>query len=156
MVTPDGPKVLEYNCRLGDPETQVILPRMRSDLVLLLQAAVNKDIGRVKVEWEKNAATCVVLASQGYPGTSRTGDKITGLDAVKTMPDAHVFHAATKRNGGDFVTAGGRVLGVVGMGDKLSASIRKAYEAVGQISFDGMHCRKDIGVAALKNASQHE
>jgi phosphoribosylamine--glycine ligase len=150
MLTPDGPRVLEYNCRLGDPEAQVILPRLQSDLVVLLHSVASKELGRAKIEWDTRAATCVVLAAEGYPEAPKKGMPIEGLEEVKDMEDVFVFHAGTKQKDDQTVVGGGRVLGVTGMGEKLSQSIRRAYEAVSQVHFEGMHFRRDIGLAALK------
>jgi phosphoribosylamine--glycine ligase len=149
MMTDAGPRVLEYNARFGDPETQVILARMRSDLVPILQGVVEGSLKDVKVEWAKEAAACVVLTSQGYPDAAETGKAISGLDALKDEPDLIVFHAATKQDDDRVVTVGGRVLGVTALGASLDVAVERAYKAVERISFDGAHYRKDIGRKAL-------
>jgi phosphoribosylamine--glycine ligase len=149
MVTPEGPKVLEFNARFGDPETQVIMPRMRSDLVPILQQAASGQIKDTKIEWAKEAAACVVVASKGYPDSVETGKVISGLEALRGEADVVVYHAATGRRDGQLVTVGGRVLGVTALGSNLDTAVARAYEAVGRISFEGMQYRKDIGRKAL-------
>jgi phosphoribosylamine---glycine ligase len=149
MLTSAGPKVLEFNARFGDPETQVIMARMRSDLVPLLQQGAAGQFGESKVEWAKDPAVCVVLASKGYPETSETGKVIKGLASLEKASDVIVYHAATARQDEVVVTVGGRVLGVTALGSNLDAAVARAYEAVGKISFEGMHYRKDIGQKAL-------
>ena len=147
MMTAAGPKVLEYNCRFGDPETQAVLPRLRSDLLDLLEAATRPGgLAGVEPEWSPDWAVTVVLASRGYPETSSSGDGITGLDEVE---DADVFHAATARSGGDFVTAGGRVLGVTALGARPGEARDRAYAAVERIQFDGRQARTDIAARAV-------
>ncbi len=144
MLTEEGLKALEFNCRFGDPESQAVLPRLEADLVDLLEAAVS---GRLPAEppQEGRAAVCVVMASGGYPGKYETGRPIRGLDAAARMSDVVVFHAGTRRTEQGIVTAGGRVLGVTGLGDDLPAAIAAAYRGVEAISFDGAHYRRDIG-----------
>jgi phosphoribosylamine--glycine ligase len=149
MMTESGPKVLEFNARFGDPETQAIMARMRTDIVPLLQQGAAGQLGETKIEWAKEPSVCVVLASRGYPETPETGHAIHGLDSLKGWSDVVVYHAATKREGDEVQTVGGRVLGVTALGANLEAAITRAYEAVGHISFDGMHYRKDIGRRAL-------
>ena len=149
MVTDQGPKVLEYNARFGDPETQVIMLRMRSDIVPILQQVADGALKETRIEWAKEPAVCVVLASKGYPDTPETGKRIEGLDALKGATDVVVYHAATERRDGAVTTVGGRVLGVAALGANLDAAIHKAYEAVAKLSFEGMHYRKDIGQRAL-------
>ena len=141
MDTPDGVKVLEYNARFGDPETQAVLPRMESDLLDALEACADGTIDGVSVKMSDQSAVCVIMASSGYPGKYQTGKVIHGLDG-----NATVFHAGTKKSGGDILTNGGRVLGAVGMGNNAEEAARAAYAAAGGITFDGAHCRKDIGV----------
>jgi phosphoribosylamine--glycine ligase len=153
MITADGPKVLEFNARFGDPETQVILARMRSDLVPLLVQAAEGQFADTKVEWAKDPAVCVVIASKGYPEASDTGKPIAGLDALKKADDVIVYHAATARRDEHVVSVGGRVLGVTALGQNLGAAVSRAYQAVGQISFEGMQYRKDIGQKALARLS---
>jgi phosphoribosylamine--glycine ligase len=141
MLGPGGTKVLEFNVRFGDPETQVVLPRLRSDLLALLLAASEPGgLAGVELEWDPRAAVCVVLASRGYPASSSSGDVIGGLDAV----DAEVFHAGTAERDGDVVTAGGRVLGVTALGADRAAARTAAYAAADMISFDGAQLRRDI------------
>jgi phosphoribosylamine--glycine ligase len=149
MITADGPRVLEYNTRFGDPEAQVILARMRSDIVPVLQGVAGGQLGDVRIEWAKDAAVCVVLASKGYPDEVETGRAVEGLDAVAGAPDTIVFHAATAAKDGRVVTVGGRVLGITALGPNLEAAIERAYEGVSKVSFEGMHHRTDIGRKAL-------
>ena len=149
MITAQGPKVLEFNARFGDPETQVIMARMRSDLVPLLQGVADGNLKETKVEWAKEAAVCVVLASRGYPDGVETGKAVAGLDALQGLEDVTVYHAATAARDGQVVTVGGRVLGVTALGASLDAAVQRVYEAVPSISFDGMQYRKDIGQRAL-------
>jgi phosphoribosylamine--glycine ligase len=150
MLTADGPKVLEYNCRFGDPETEVILPRMHSDLGELLLACVEGNIGNYKALWTDDACVCVVASSGGYPGEHRTGLEIRGLDAAGHVEGAHVFHAGTQERNGRVVTAGGRVLAVSGLGPTIADARARAYEAVEQISFEGMQVRSDIAAGAAE------
>jgi phosphoribosylamine--glycine ligase len=147
MMTGDGPKVLEFNVRLGDPETQPLMMRLTSDWGEVLMAAAKGSLNAAKLEWSPDPATCVVMASAGYPGTFESGDKITGIDGVE---NAVVFQAGTRREGDDIVTAGGRVLGVTATGKDLAASMAAAYAGVGKINFAGMHYRKDIGKKGLQ------
>ncbi len=147
MLTPAGPRVLEFNCRFGDPETQVILPLLASDLLEVCAACAEGRLAEVEVAWHAGSAACVVLASEGYPGPYPSGRVITGLDRVP--PDTVVFHAGTRQDGEAVVTAGGRVLGVTGWGVDLPAALERAYAAVECIQFDGQHYRRDIGRRAL-------
>jgi phosphoribosylamine--glycine ligase len=149
MMTDQGPKVLEFNARFGDPETQVIMARMRSDVVPILEGVARGSLKDAKVAWAKEQAACVVLAARGYPESVETGQPIGGLDELKGQQDVVVFHAATARKNGELVTVGGRVLGVTALGANLETAIQRAYQAVGRISFGGMHYRKDIGRKAL-------
>jgi phosphoribosylamine--glycine ligase len=149
MMTDSGPKVLEFNARFGDPETQVIMARMRSDIVPILQQAADGQLGETRIEWAKEPAVCVVVASKGYPETPETGKVIHGLESLKEWSDVVVYHAATKSEDGKVMTVGGRVLGVTALGANLESAIARAYEAVAKISFDGMVYRKDIGHRAL-------
>jgi phosphoribosylamine---glycine ligase len=141
-------KTLEFNCRLGDPETQPILLRLKSDLLDLLEAAVEGRLGEAQAEWDRRAALGVVLAAHGYPEAPRTGDRIEGLPAA--TPECRVFHAGTRQSEGHLVTSGGRVLCVTALGDNLRAARSRAYEAVERIRFDGVQYRRDIGHRALK------
>lgn len=149
MITERGPMVLEFNVRFGDPETQAIFPRMRSDLVDLIEACIDGKLRGKGIDWDEKAAVCVVLASGGYPGSYEVGKRIYGVEEASAMEDVIVFHAGTSRRDGDLVTSGGRVLGVVGMGEDIPSAIRRSYEAVGKIRFEGMHYRRDIGRRAL-------
>lgn len=144
MLTPDGVQTLEFNVRFGDPEAQAILVRLNSSLVSLFEGVARGTLARTKVEWNPDPSACVVLAARGYPGKPETGAVINGLDQVP--PDVQIFHAGTSRNGSDqYVTNGGRVLGVTATGPDLSGALSKCYAAVGQISWEGMHYRRDIG-----------
>lgn len=149
MLTADGPRVLEFNARFGDPEAQVILARMRSDIVPLLQGVADGHLPEGQIEWAKEAAACVVLASRGYPDAPETGRPISGLEQLERLPDVVAFHAATARRDGQLVTVGGRVLGITALGANLEQAIQRAYEAAGKVSFDGVHYRRDIGQRAL-------
>jgi phosphoribosylamine--glycine ligase len=145
MLTSSGPMVLEYNCRLGDPETQPIMMRMNFDLAAAFEAVASRRLDRIKPAWKPGASACVVMASGGYPGSFESGKKIMGLDEAAGLPDVTVFHAGTKREGDSIVTAGGRVLGVTATADSLPLATQKAYEAVRKIHFDGAQFRTDIG-----------
>ncbi len=145
MLTKNGPKVLEFNCRLGDPETQAILARVDFNLAEVLADTAAGRLKPEKLKWKAGASACVVLASGGYPGKFETGKEIHGLEDAGKLPDAKVLHAGTKRAGEKIVTSGGRVLGVTATGRSLPEALKKAYEGVGKIQFDGMHYRKDIG-----------
>jgi phosphoribosylamine--glycine ligase len=153
MLTNQGLRVLEFNARFGDPETQVVLMRMKTDLLDLLEAVADERLGELtdgQVEWDPRPAVCVVLSSGGYPGKFDTGKVITGLDEAAKLPDVQVFHAGTKRQGDRVVTDGGRVLGVTALGDDLATAKARAYEAVRLIQFPGMHFRTDIADKALR------
>ncbi|MCM8796190.1 MAG: phosphoribosylamine--glycine ligase [Candidatus Omnitrophica bacterium] len=150
MLTEDGPKVLEFNVRFGDPETQAILPRLKSDLLEVMLATTEGKLSRYKnLNWDGRACVCVVCASQGYPGEYEKGKEIFGLDEVEKMQDVVVFHAATKKQDKRILTNGGRVLGVTGLGNTLKEAIKRTYQAVEKIHFAGMHYRKDIGYKAI-------
>ena len=151
MIREGRPKVLEFNCRFGDPECQPIVVRMKGDLVPVLEACIDGELDRVGLEWDPRAAVCVVMASGGYPGSYRKGIAIRGLEEAATLEDVVVFHAGTRREGDRVVTAGGRVLGVTALGDDIPAAIRRAYEAVERISWEGAHYRRDIGRKALRH-----
>ena len=146
MLTANGPKVLEFNCRFGDPETQVILPLLDNDLVAILEACVAGRLAETPVRWRQAAAATVVLAARGYPGHYDKGHPITGIGQAEGMDGVIVFHAGTKRIGQDVVTSGGRVLNVTAVGATLPDAVRRAYAAVDKIHFEGMHYRRDIGV----------
>jgi phosphoribosylamine--glycine ligase len=146
VLTTQGPRVLEFNARFGDPETQVVLPRLRSDLGALLAGCAHGELGAVApLEWDPRACVTVVLVSGGYPGEHRTGLPISGLEAVAEVPDVAVFHAGTRREGDRIVTAGGRVLAVTAFGDTVAEARAGAYAAADRISFEGMARRDDIG-----------
>jgi phosphoribosylamine--glycine ligase len=151
MLTAAGPKVLEFNCRFGDPETQVMLPRLDCDLLDVLDAVVEGRLEEVEIRWKPRAAVCVVMAAKGYPGKYESGKVIEGLGAAGAMDDVSVFHAGTKRVEHLTVTGSGRVLGVTGLGDDLAAAQRRAYEAVNRIHFEGAYYRRDIANRALSS-----
>jgi phosphoribosylamine--glycine ligase len=146
MLTADGPKVLEYNVRFGDPETQAILIRLKSDLLKIFQATIEGNLRQLKVDWNDQSSACVVLASGGYPGPYETGFRITGLDNGLTQDDLQIFHAGTSRSqADDFVTSGGRVLGVTAADTTLEQALTRCYRIVDKISWPGMQYRRDIG-----------
>ena len=156
MMTDAGPKVLEFNCRFGDPETQVIVPRMDFDLVEAALAVVNGTLDEFELKWKRETAVCVVMAAAGYPGPYERGKVIEGLKEPPKLANVIVFHAGTKRTAdGQVVTDGGRVLGVTALGDDIEDAVRGAYNAVERIRFDGAHYRRDIGARALRMASAH-
>ncbi len=146
MLTPQGPKVLEYNARFGDPEAQVVLPRLKNDLVDVFQAAIDGKLNEINLEWIEDAAVCVVLASGGYPLDYKKGYKITGLDKQKNKEDIVVFHAGTKLENDSYYTNGGRVLGVTALGKDINIAREKAYKAVSEINFEDKQYRTDIGI----------
>jgi phosphoribosylamine--glycine ligase len=150
MLTKAGPKVLEFNARFGDPETQVYLTRLENDLVELLDASVNGMLDKIELKWEPESSVCVVMASGGYPGSYAKGKPIHGLDEVAKLPDAKVFHAGTVLKDGQIVTNGGRVLGVTAWAKDLRGAQAAAYAAVEKISFEGAHFRRDIAAKALR------
>lgn len=145
MMTPTGPKVLEFNCRFGDPETQSLMRRLKSDLLDLIEATIEGELSKVTPEWEDHAAVCIVLASGGYPGPIEKGREITGIEAAASAPDVVVFHAGTALKDGKVVTNGGRVLGVTALGANLEEARTKAYAAADKIAFEGKQLRRDIG-----------
>ena len=151
MITTDGPRVLEFNCRFGDPETQALLPRLKSDLLPLLEATINGKIDNCSIEWDERASVTVVLASAGYPGKYETGKKIYGLDEAGKLESVQVFHAGTKTANGEIVTAGGRVLAVTALGSTVATARECAYEAASRIHFDGCHYRRDIALSAASS-----
>ena len=150
MVTPAGPRVLEFNVRFGDPETQPVLMRLKSDLLEAMMAVCNGKLDKVTLEWDERTAVCVVMASGGYPGDYEKGKVITGLSDAESEKAVVVFHAGTKKQNGDIVTSGGRVLGVTALGEGVAQAKARAYEAVNKISFEGAYCRKDIADKAIK------
>ena len=145
MLTPNGPRVIEYNCRFGDPETQVVLPRLKSDLLEIMIAVRNECLSDVDIEWSDEAAACVVMASGGYPEKYEKGIEMTGLNENGQIEGATVYHAGTKKENGKFYTNGGRVLGVTATDTTLEGALKKAYNAVSKIHFEGAHYRTDIG-----------
>ena len=145
MLTTMGPKILEFNARFGDPETQPLLVRMASDIVPLFEACIDGTLDQCELEWKPVTSVCVVMAAKGYPGPYEKGKEISGLDEAGALPDVAVFHAGTKEEGGKTLTSGGRVLGVTATGADAPSAIKKAYEAVAKIKWDGIHYRKDIG-----------
>ena len=147
MLTEDGPKVLEYNARFGDPETQVVLPRMNNDIIDVMEACVDGKLNEIELDFEDNAAVCVVLASNGYPEHYEKGYPITGFEAFDDKDDYYCFHAGTKLSDGKIVTNGGRVLGITATGSNLKEARKKAYEATKWIDFDNKYMRNDIGKA---------
>jgi phosphoribosylamine--glycine ligase len=146
IITTEGARVLEFNCRFGDPETQALLPRMKSDLLRLLEATIDGNISKYAIEWDTRAAVTVVLASGGYPGKYETGKTISGLADAANLEDVQIFHAGTKRADGEVKTAGGRVLAVTALGSTLEAARARAYEAVSRIHFENCHYRRDIAL----------
>lgn len=153
MLTPDGPKVIEYNCRFGDPETQVVLPMLETDLTDIMEAIYNHRLSEIDVKWSLGSCACVVMASGGYPLSYPKGLEISGLNENGQLDGCEVFHAGTKLADGKFLTNGGRVLGVTAKGSTLKAAIDSAYAGVERIGFENAHYRKDIGQKALKALS---
>jgi phosphoribosylamine--glycine ligase len=149
MIAPNGPKTLEFNARFGDPETQPLMMRMQSDIVPIMEACADGTLESCSLEWKQEAAVCVVMASEGYPGAYEKGRPILGLDQANSLPGVTVFHAGTKQAEDAVVTNGGRVLGVTALGGNVQKAIEKAYQAVGKIQWPGVHYRKDIGQKAL-------
>ena len=149
MITPKGPKVIEYNCRFGDPETQVVLPRLKTDIVDIFEAIDNETLSDLDVEWSDDACACVIMASGGYPKSYPKGIEITGLSNGQ-LDGVTVYHAGTKLQDNKLVTSGGRVLGVTALGDTLENALKKSYDAVEKIRFEGAHYRRDIGKRALE------
>ena len=149
MITPKGPKVIEYNCRFGDPETQVVLPRLKTDIVDIFEAIDSETLSDLDVEWSDDACACVIMASGGYPKSYPKGIEITGL-ANGQLDGVTVYHAGTKLQDNELVTSGGRVLGVTALGDTLENALKKSYDAVEKIHFEGAHYRRDIGKRALE------
>jgi phosphoribosylamine--glycine ligase len=149
MIKEGEPKVLEFNCRLGDPETQPIFMRMRGDLIPVIEACIEGDLTGEEIAWDPRTAVCVVMASQGYPGSYEKGKRIKGLDKVEAMEGVFVFHAGTVLKDGNYWTAGGRVLGVTGLGKGIKEAMEITYRAVSEITWEGVHFRTDIGKKAL-------
>jgi phosphoribosylamine--glycine ligase len=149
MITKSGPKLVEYNCRFGDPEAQVLLPRLKSDLLGALIAAREGNLNRIALEWKKEAALTVVMASSGYPGGYEKGHVISGLEEASSIPGVTIFHAGTEKRDGQIVAVGGRVLDVTAIGPGIAEAQARAYAAVSMISWKGSFFRKDIGFRAL-------
>src|SRR5580704_5935887 len=150
MLTKDGPKVLEYNCRLGDPETQAILLRADFDFAAACLDAARGKLDGSSAKWTRGASVCVVMASEGYPSSPILGKQITGLEEAEKVPNAAVFHAGTRREGGNYYTSGGRILGVAAVGESLETAHKAAYDAASRIAIPGAHYRKDIGMTDIK------
>jgi phosphoribosylamine--glycine ligase len=151
MMTDDGPRVLEFNCRFGDPETQALLPRLKSDLLPLLQATIAAEIDKETIDWDKRASVTVVLASAGYPGKYETGKVISGLEDAAKLDGIQIFHAGTKLSDGKIVTSGGRVLAVTALGSTIADARKRAYDAAALIQFEGCHYRRDIALSAASS-----
>lgn len=149
MLTNDGPKVLEYNCRFGDPETQVSLPLLETDLLEIILASISGSLGSINVKWKNQVSVCVVIASGGYPNKYEKGKPIDGLDHAAKVEGIQIFHAGTALEDGNIVTNGGRVLGINAIADDYPTVIKRAYGAVSKIHFDGMDYRTDIGFDSL-------
>jgi len=149
MFTPAGPKVIEFNCRFGDPECQPLMMRLKSDLVELMVATAEHRLDTVAMEWDPRPAVCVVMSSGGYPGSYAKGHPISGIECAEKLPDVKVFHAGTAERDGTLVTASGRVLGVTAVGDTIAAARKRAYEAVAKISWKDCHYRRDIAAKAI-------
>jgi len=155
MITENGARVLEFNCRFGDPETQAILPRMKSDLLPLLEATIDGKIDNYSIEWDQRPAVTVVLASGGYPGKYEMGKSVSGLDEAAKIDGLQIFHAGTKQLNDEIVTAGGRVLAVTALGSTMAEARSRAYEAVGRIHFENCHYRRDIALSAVTDKIQN-
>ena len=147
MLTPDGPKVLEYNARFGDPEAQVVIPRMKNDIIDVMEACADGTLDKINLEFDDNAAVCVMLASDGYPVSYEKGFEIKGLENFKGRDDYFVFHSGTKFQDGKVVTNGGRVIGVVARGNDLKQARANAYKATELVNFENKYMRHDIGKA---------
>jgi len=154
ILTKEGPKVLEFNARFGDPETQVILPRLKTDLIDILNAVIEDTLHKINIQWEKNAAVCVVVASGGYPGKYQKGKPISGLERLEKMKDMIAFHAGTKFQDNQVITSGGRVLGITAWDDTISKAKEKAYKVVKEIYFEDMYYRKDIADKGIKEKNK--
>jgi phosphoribosylamine--glycine ligase len=152
MMTARGPQVLEFNARFGDPETQAILMRLESDLVEAVEACIDGRLSETEFRWSQGASACVIASSAGYPGAYKGGFPISGLDSAGRIPGVEVFHSGTAQNNDALVTSGGRVLGVTAVADSLEQALDRAYQALGEIHFEGMYYRRDIGHRALKRA----
>jgi phosphoribosylamine--glycine ligase len=149
MLTPNGPKVLEFNCRFGDPETQPLMMRLQSDVLDMMLSLARGKLDTLELRWDPRPALCVVATGRGYPLTPPPSVPITGIEQAEAMPDVRVFHSGTAMLDGKLCTSGGRVLGVTALGANFTEAKRRAYAALGKIHFDGMHYRKDIGHQAV-------
>ena len=149
IMTKHGPKVIEYNARFGDPETQVVLPRLKTDFVDIILATIEGNLDKLLVEWDSKPTVCVAMTSKGYPGNYENGKEITGIKEAENLGDVVVFHAGTAIKDGKLVTNGGRVFGVTATGKNLKEAVDKAYKAVSLIKFEGAHYRKDIAKRAF-------
>jgi phosphoribosylamine--glycine ligase len=156
MMTARGPEVLEYNARFGDPETQAILARLESDLVDAIEACIDGKLAEAELRWSPGASACVIASSSGYPGSYRTGFPIHGLAAAGQIPGAQIFHSGTAQLGSQIVTSGGRVLGATATGDSLQQALSRAYQALGEVEFEGIYFRRDIGHRALKPKARND
>jgi phosphoribosylamine--glycine ligase len=150
MLTTNGPKVLEFNCRFGDPETQPLMMRLKSDIVEVMMATLDGHLDRIDLNWDPRPALCVVASSRGYPGKYETGKAITGIDEADAMNDVKVFHSGTASRNDEIITDGGRVLSVTALGNSIADAQHRAYQAISKIQFEGMHYRKDIGHQAVR------
>jgi phosphoribosylamine--glycine ligase len=150
MMTPRGPEVLEYNARFGDPETQVILPRLESDLLDVLEACIDGRLDQTPLRWSPGASACVVASSAGYPASYKTGFSLTGLGNAAQVPSVQIFHSGTARLGSQLVTSGGRVLCAAAQGESLREALSRAYQSLAEVQFEGIYFRRDIGYRALK------
>ncbi|MCK4533114.1 phosphoribosylamine--glycine ligase, partial [bacterium] len=152
IITKKGPKVLEFNVRFGDPETQVVLPLLKTDMLKVISAVIDKKLDKLELEWSERSCVCVVMTSKGYPGDYEKEKKISGLDKLKKIKDVVVFHSGTAFNSEKKLqTAGGRVLGVTALGNSLDKAINLSYQTIEKIKFDGMHYRNDIGKKGIEN-----
>jgi len=154
ILTKEGPKVLEFNARFGDPETQVVLPRLKTDLIDILNAVIDDRLHKINIQWEDNVAVCVVVASGGYPGKYQKGKPISGLERLGKMKDMIAFHAGTKFQDDQVITSGGRVLGITAWDETIFKAKEKAYKAVKEIYFEDMYYRKDIALKAIKEKNK--
>jgi phosphoribosylamine--glycine ligase len=150
MFTPSGPKVIEFNCRFGDPECQPLMMRLKSDLVEAMVAVAERRLDEITLEWDPRPAVCVVMSSGGYPGEYKKGHEITGIDQADATADVKVFHAGTATRGGKLVNNGGRVLGVTALGDTIADAQKRAYEAVSKIHWQDCYWRRDIAAKAIR------
>ncbi len=153
MITKEGPRVLEFNARFGDPECQPLMMRLKGDLIPLLEATIERRLNQVEAEWHEDSSVCVVLCAKGYPGSYEKGNEIQGLDSVRNWGKGFVFHSGTVHQEGRWLTSGGRVLGVTALGDNIEQAVKEVYHAAGKITWEGVHYRRDIACRALRPAS---